>query len=239
MKNFNAGWLVGAALFAGSLPAHAQVQLFESDVSAIHPYLGVEWNSNITQPSVGFEYDIEGRTSLGFEASKPVSDTILIPGLNAYTMHPWLEFEFIEPGNLKVFSFAVRGDYIYEDVSKPDDNYNSFTRSRTGAGPVFALRYPTSPDMTVIPEVSYELFYVKWRTEYLNAPDPSTGGTQNLHYSDANVWHEFMGGVNLLYRINEVSSINFEPKVVLRLGPGTQSSDLFNLDAVFGYAYSF
>lgn len=224
----------GPLILLAALSAFSQVQLFEQDLAGVHPYVGLKWNSNITQPMIGFEYNIEGRTSLGLQAAKPLKDSLKIPGLNAFQLNPYAIFEFIEPGNLTLFSFAMRADFIYEDITRPDSNYNSFSRSSFGGGPVFAMRFQTSEHVVVIPEVSYELYYVSWRWTWVNPPANQKGNDQQT-----GIDHDIIAGVNLMYRFNEASGINFEPKFVAKVGSSRQSSDLINAELIFGYFATF
>src|SRR5690606_32132881 len=108
-----------AMMLSAAMPSVSQVQLFEAEVSGIVPYAGFKWNSGITEILVGAEYTIDGRISLGFNYSKPLSDTLNFdPELRAYSINPYGIFEFIEPDNLKTFSFAIRADYISEGSNK-------------------------------------------------------------------------------------------------------------------------
>jgi hypothetical protein len=240
MKKLTARWAIGPFVLLATVSGFSQVQLLEQDVSGIYPYAGVKWNSKITEPLVGFDYIIEGRTLLGLQASKPLADTLQISGLKTYLVNPYAIFEFIEPGNLTVFSFAMRGDFVYEDVTRPDSNYNTFERTSYGLGPILALRYQTSERVTIIPEASYELFYVKWRGVWLNAPNPNPPpATLPAYTKDSQIWHEVSGGINLLYHLNETNALNFNPKVVFKLGPGHQSTDLLNVDFTVGYCLAF
>src|SRR5687767_5038114 len=100
-----------------ALPVYSQVQLFEAEVSGIIPYVSGKWNPGIQEYVVGLEYNIDGRTTLGFSYSRPIKDTLSFdPALKAYTINPYAIFEFIEPDNLKTFSFAIRTDLISEDA---------------------------------------------------------------------------------------------------------------------------
>src|SRR3954468_23541139 len=108
-----------ALLLMFGIPAFSQVQLFEADVSGVVPYLGVKWNQGITEFQGGAEYTIDGRTTLGFSGSKPLKDTLSFDDkVHGYTINPYGIFEFIEPDNLKTFSFAIRADFIHEDSYK-------------------------------------------------------------------------------------------------------------------------
>ena len=78
------------------------------------------------------------------------SDTIKFDAnLKAYTINPYAIFEFIEPDNLKTFSFAIRADFIHENTTKdeavPGDGdstkLNNFRRSSIGGGPI-SSRFP-------------------------------------------------------------------------------------------------
>ncbi len=259
MKNLATGTAVGTVLLAAA-SAFSQVQIFEQDLAGIHPYAGVNWNSKIIQPVLGFEYSIEGRTSMGLMAAKPLKDTLAIPGVKAFLVNPYIAFEFIEPGNLTLLSFSLRADYIFEDVYKSQDsltmdsltglpptvaNVNSFSRSSYGVGPVFALRFQTSDKITVIPEAAYALYFVTWRWTRLGQLDTTKNPPVLLPPSgkNSNIWHEISAGVNVLYRFNEAQGVNFEPKVVIKVRPGLskgeQSSSLVNAEIRLGYFVSF
>jgi hypothetical protein len=232
---------LAALVFAAVGPVLPNVQIFEQDLAGIHPYLGVLGNSKIIQPLVGFEYNIEGRTSLGVRVGKPLKDTLSFDtDLKAFFANPYAVFEFIEPGNLTVVSFAMRADFVYEDVTKPKDNYNGFTRSAYGGGPVFGLRFQTSDKWVVIPEASYELFYVQWRMNDLFAPNPNPPPqTSPVHVEEKSIRHDVAGGVHVLYRFTEMHGLDFAPRVVVKIGKGLQNSDFLNVDVSFGYFLSF
>ncbi|HKP97414.1 MAG TPA: hypothetical protein VJ385_16840, partial [Fibrobacteria bacterium] len=108
-----------AMVLSTALPVLSQVQLFEAEISGLVPYFGFNWNSGISEITGGAEYTIDGRTTLGFNYSKPLKDTLSFdPELKAYEINPYGIFEFIEPDNLKTFSFAIRADFIHEDSKK-------------------------------------------------------------------------------------------------------------------------
>ncbi len=71
----------------------------------------------------------------------------------------------------------------------------------------------------VIPEVSYELYYVSWRWTWVDPPAKQIGNDQQN-----GIDHDIMGGVNLVYHFNESSGINFEPKFVAKVGSSRDSS---------------
>ena len=105
-----------------ALPVLSQVQLFEAEVSGLVPYVGFKWNSGITEMVGGLEYTIDGRTTLGFDYSKPLKDTLSFdPQLKEYSINPYGIFEFIEPDNLKTFSFAMtRSDWYASMINAFD-----------------------------------------------------------------------------------------------------------------------
>src|SRR5262245_45026313 len=108
---------LGLLLAAG--PIHSQVQLFEQEMSGLSPYFGARWNQGIQEYLAGLEYNIDGRTVLGFEFYKPLKDTLTFdPLVKAYVLNPYAEFEFIEPGSMNNFSFALRADFIQENSTK-------------------------------------------------------------------------------------------------------------------------
>jgi hypothetical protein len=231
------------AIVMATSPAFSQVQLFEAEVSGIVPHAGISWNSGITQYVAGFEYTIDGRTTLGFDYAAPLKDTLTFdPDLKSYTVHPYGEFEFIEPDNLKTFSFAMRVDFIHEDTrDKPSGTpaakkYNSFSRTWLGGGPVFALRIFSSERLALIPAAGYEAYYVTWRKDFL---DPATNGASGTFKEDNNLWHDVSGSCAVHFILNEFNGITFEPKIVARFGDGLQSSDLLNVSASLGYVLAF
>lgn len=228
-------------LLCVSLPSYSQVQLFEAEVSGIVPYAGFKWNSAISEYAVGLEYTIDGRTTLGFNYSRPLKDTLSFdPELKAYSINPYGIFEFIEPDNLKTFSFAIRADFINEDTQKDNptvndkDKLNSFKRTLMGGGPIFALRIFSSDRLVMIPSAAYELFYVTWQRNMLT--DLGNGG----NFSDGEtLWHDIVGGCAFRFILNEFNGIVFEPKVVFKLGEDRSSDDLVNVHANLGYVRAF
>ena len=230
-------------LMAGSV--FAQTELFEQDLSGIHPFAGLKWNSKITQPVLGLEYTIESRSTLGFQMGFPLKDTLFAtPDLDkkveskfhSYFVNPYFMFEFLEPDNAGKFSFSVRGDYIYESTPA-DSNLNGFSRHSLGLGPVFSLRLHAGEKIDVIPQASYEFFYVKWKQNWVthvNAPG-DTGSFADTYF----IQHDISLGANVMYHLNETQGLNFEPKVVLKTGDGLRSSDLLNVDFRIGYFLSF
>ena len=226
-----------------SAPVFSQVQLFEAEVSGIVPFAGVKWNSGITEWNAGVEYTIDGRTTLGFEYAAPLKDTLTFdPTLKAYTIHPYGIFEFIEPDNLKTFSFAIRADFIHEDTkTKPTPKtaldsvlqYNSFSRTLLGGGPVFALRIFSSEKLVLVPSAGYEFFYVTYQRNQLSNKNQGT-------FPDGNfLWHDVTGACAVHFIINEFNGITFEPKVTAKFGEGRKGSDLLNVSASMGYVLAF
>jgi hypothetical protein len=216
-----------------SSSAFAQVQVFEQDLAGIHPFAGFRWNAEIMEYGVGFEYNIEGRTSLGMAYYRPVSDSITFnPELKAYVINPYGEFEFIEPGNLTTFSFAVRFDFIHEDVTRPSDELDSFRRTSLGGGPIFSWRFYANPQLSIVPRVGYEMFYTRWKKDDL---------TENLGEfdSDYEIWHDVIGSFLMVYKLDEFNALTFDPKAVLKLGTGRPTTDFVNVHLNFGWAHSF
>jgi hypothetical protein len=228
------------AIAMATSPVFSQVQLFEAEVSGIVPHAGVLWNSGITQYLAGAEYTIDGRTTLGFEYAAPLSDTLTFDkDLKSYTVHPYGEFEFIEPDNLKTFSFALRVDFIHEDTRAGSDStkkYDSYTRTWMGGGPVFALRIFSSERLALIPAAGYEFYYVTFQKNYL---DPATKGNSGLFDKGNHLWHDLTGSCAVHFLINEFNGLSFEPKVIARFGDGLKSSDMLNVGATLGYVLAF
>jgi hypothetical protein len=230
------------AIAMATSPVFSQVQLFEAEVSGIVPHAGITWNSGITQYVAGLEYTIDGRTTLGFDYAGPFSDTLSFdPDLKAFTVHPYGLFEFIEPDNLKTFSFAVRVDFIHEGTKdKPDDTpptrrYNSFSRTLLGGGPIFALRIFSSERLAIIPAAGYEFYYVRFRKDFL---DPVTGNSGKFD-EGTHLWHDLTGSCALHFVFNEFNGLTFEPKLIARFGDGLKSSDMLNVGATLGYVLGF
>lgn len=230
-----------ALALSAALPAFSQVQLFEAEVSGLVPYAGVKWNSGITQALAGLEYNIDGRTSLGFSYAQPTSDTLSFDkDLHEYTINPYGIFEFIEPDNLKSFSFAIRADLIHEDTKEkpkgtPDSlKYNDFARTQIGGGPQFALRIFSSDKLAMIPSVGYELFYVTYHRNQL-----TSGGKAGNFKDGVYLWHNLYAGCVFHWIFNEFNGLSIEPKVVAKLGSGLSSNDLLNVDFNIGYVRAF
>jgi hypothetical protein len=228
------------AIAMATSPVFSQAQLFEAEVSGIVPHAGITWNSGITEYLAGLEYTIDGRTSLGFDYSAPLGDTISFdPELKAYTIHPYGMFEFIEPDNLKTFSFAMRVDFIHEDTWAKDgpaseaNTYNSFSRTMLGGGPVFALRIFSSERLAIIPAAGYEFYYVTTsKTELVSK-------TSGKPEEGTHLWHDAYGSCALHFILNEFNGISFEPKVTARFGDGLKSGDMLNVGATVGYVLAF
>jgi hypothetical protein len=222
-----------------ALPVFSQVQLFEAEVSGIIPYVAGKWNQGIQEYVVGLEYNIDGRTSLGVSYAKPLKDTLTFdPALKAYTVNPYAVFEFIEPDNLKTFSFAIRADFINEDSNKPKTNdgtnLNSFSRTSIGGGPIFALRIFSSDKLVMIPTAAYEFFYVTYKRD-----DLSVAGTTGKFPEGTNLWHDLTGSCPFHFILNEFNGISLEPKVTVKFGPGHAAKDLLNVSATVGYIRAF
>jgi hypothetical protein len=230
-----------AMVFSTALPVLSQVQLFETEVSGLVPKFSFNWNSGISEAKVGLEYTIDGRTTLGFAYVKPLKDTLTFdPELKAYAINPYGIFEFIEPDNLKTFSFAIRADFIHEDSRKTtataDDalKLNSFTRTQMGGGPIFSLRIFSSDKLVLIPSAAYEFFYVTHQKNELKAK-----GQQGEFTEGTDLWHDVSGSCAFHFIFNEFNGINVEPKVTAKLGSGRSSKDLLNVSADIGYVWAF
>jgi hypothetical protein len=227
--------------------AFSQTEVFERDLTGIHPYTGLKWNKNITQPLVGFEYTIESRTSLGMQVDMPLKDTVFSnppagdtyvksSRFHSYFFNPYVQFEFLEPDNASLFSFSVRGDYVYVSPAS-DDSGNGFSQSSLGLGPVFALRFHAGEKLEIIPKASYEFFFTRLK---MNEPTDSISSDKRGAFSDNSfIQHDISAAVNLLYRLNETQGLNFEPRIVFKLGDGRRSDDLLNIDLQIGYFLSF
>ena len=227
------------AVAMATSPVFSQAQLFEAEVSGIVPHAGITWNSGITQYLAGIEYTIDGRTSLGFEYSAPMGDTLTFdPELKAYSIHPYGLFEFIEPDNLKTFSFAMRVDFIHEDTrAKPastlPSQYNSFSRTLLGGGPIFALRIFSSERLALVPAAGYEFYYVTFSKSQL------VSNTSGKPEEGTNLWHDAYASCAFHFILNEFNGLTLEPKVTARFGDGLKSSDMLNVAATVGYVLAF
>ncbi|MDQ3001253.1 MAG: hypothetical protein M3Y08_08340 [Fibrobacterota bacterium] len=229
-----------ALMLSTALPVLSQVQLFEAEVSGIVPFGGVKWNSGITEWVAGIEYNIDGRTTLGLTYGQPLKDTLTFDkDLKSYTLNPYAIFEFIEPDNLKSFSFAIRVDYIQEDTkAKPKGTedrlkYNSFSRTHIGGGPIFALRLFSSDKLVLIPSAGYEFFYVESKRNQL------ASSTDGNFPKETFLWHDVMGSCSFHFLINEFNGLNFEPKVIAKFGKTRSSKDMLNVTANLGYVKAF
>jgi hypothetical protein len=224
-----------------AIPLRAQVQLFEADMSGIVPHVGGKWNQGIQEWMVGLEYTIDGRTTFGFDYSKPLKDTISFDAsLKAYTINPYAIFEFIEPDNLKTFSFAIRADFLHENTTKkeapagdPDTTkLNNFRRTSLGGGPLFALRIFSSEKLVIVPTAAYEFFYVTFQKNDLD-------GTTGNFVEDNLIWHDVVGSCAVHYHFNEFTGILFEPKLTVQIGEGRTPKDLINVSAKLGLVRGF
>lgn len=244
-----------ALAMATSMPVLSQVQLFEAEVSGLVPYATYRWNQGIQEYGAGIEYNIDGRTSLAFAYSRPVEDSLSFDtNLKSYTINPYAIFEFIEPDNLKTFSFAIRTDFIHEETSPKDKvaklapgssradtiayatQLNSFSRTQIGGGPVFALRIFSSDRLVLVPMVGYEVFYVTSKKADF---DPTKPGTAGYFPSKNYLWHDLVGSCPFHFMLNEFNGITVEPKVIVKFGPGHAAKDLLNLSLTAGYVRSF
>ncbi|MDB5102462.1 MAG: hypothetical protein JWP91_151 [Fibrobacteres bacterium] len=232
--------IIPLAMVLTALPVLSQVQLFESEVSGIVPFAGVKWNSGITEWEAGLEYNIDGRTSLGFSYAQPLKDTLSFdPDLKSYTINPYGLFEFIEPDNLKTFSFAIRADFIQEDTRAKASGtpefmkYNSFSRTQIGGGPQFALRLFSSDKMVIIPTAGYEFFYVTYNRNLLNS-------NQGGEFKEGTyLWHDVIGSCAFHFLLNEFNGLTLEPRVTAKFGEGRASGDMLNVSTSFGYVKAF
>jgi hypothetical protein len=221
-------------------PVFAQVQLFEQDLSGVVPYAGLKWNQAVTEAMLGVEYTIEGRATLGASYAMPLKDTIswdssaafVTDKPTAYVVNPYAIFEFIEPGNLSNFSFAIRADVVYESIDKADDNYNSFRRLQMGAGPMFAWRTWTSDRFAIIPTVSYQFYYVDWKKDEL------TSSESGYYRKGDGVANDFTFSCPFYYKLNEYHGISFEPKALVKFGEGRTDKDLVNIHAQVAYVWT-
>jgi hypothetical protein len=237
MKSFIRMGLALAGLVV--MPAFSQVQLFEQDLSGLVPYLGIKWNQSVAEAQAGLEYSIEGRTTLGFAYTSPLSDTIKWDGSyyqgdkpRTDVINPYMVFEFIEPGNLSTFSFAFRADMLYETLIKDEKNHNNFHRLYIGGGPIFAIRSWTSDRLALIPTASYEFFYVEWKKDLLLSPSsgkPTKG---------KGIAHDFIASCPVYYKFNEFHGMVVEPKGVFKLGETRGTKDLINLQLQVGYVWT-
>jgi hypothetical protein len=225
-----------------ALPVFSQVQLFEAEVSGIVPYVTGKWNQGIQEWTVGGEYNIDGRTTLGFAYSRPIKDTLSFDSkLHSFTINPYAIFEFIEPDNLKTFSFALRTDLISEDASRSSTSdtldvtrFNAFSRTSIGGGPIFALRIFSSDRLALIPTAAYEFFYVTYKRDAVTA-----AGVAGKFPKGKKLWHDLSGSCPFHFILNEFNGITVEPKVTFKFGPGHAAEDLINVSATVGYIRSF
>ncbi len=222
------------------LPLYAQVQLFEADISGIVPHVGGKWSRGVQEWNVGLEYTIDGRTTFGFDYSKPIKDTLTFdPKLKAYTINPYAIFEFIEPDNLKTFSFALRADFIHENTTKSEstpedtDKLNYFRRTSLGGGPIFSLRIFSSEKLALVPSAAYEFFYVTFQSTQLTS---NSGG---LYPEDSMIWHDASGALAFHYHITEFMGLLFEPKVTVQIGDWRRDVDLVNVSTRLGFIQAF
>jgi len=237
--NLKRAYAFALSLLVG-MPLYAQVQLFEADVSGIVPHVGAKWNRGVQEWNVGLEYTIDGRTTFGFDYSKPLKDTLSFDDqLKAYTINPYAIFEFIEPDNLKTFSFAIRADFIHENttksVSTPEDTdkLNNFRRTSLGGGPLFSLRIFSSEKLAMVPTAAYEFFYVTYQRSQLTS---SSGGE---FPEDSMIWHDASGALAFHYHFTEFMGLLFEPKVTVQIGDGRTDKDLINVSSRLGFIRAF
>ena len=218
------------------MPLFAQVQLFEQDASGIVPKVGLDWNSKISSLTAGFEYTIEGRTTLGFTYTHPLKDTLAFdPNLKATGYEPYAIFEFVEPSSANTFSFATKLGFSYYDAPHINaTDLNSFSRYLIHGGPMFGFRILAAETFAFIPTVAYDLSIGKSRTNNLNPPS----GNPIFNKSDL-VWHDFVGACPMLLKLNEFNGLVFEPRLDLKIGKGLSTNDFINASASFGYVLTF
>lgn len=256
------GFLSALFLSFASL-AGAQVQLFEQEVSGIQPYAGFRWNSEISQYVAGFEYNTEGRTTVGFAFSSPLKDTLSFnEDLQSFKLNPYGIFEFIEPGPLNIFSFAMKASFEYENVFASSKTYavvdssvtppepskveepDFFRRTTLGAGPIFGLRLVSGDHFTFIPLLSYEFQYVTFQRRAVEWVEVSPGIFEpriddNTNKDGELLWHQLNAGVAVMAMFDEMNGINVEPRLTVLLGEGRKSSDLLNASVQLGYVRRF
>ena len=231
-----------------AVSAFSQTDVFEQDLSGIHPYAGLKWNSKITQPVLGVEYTIESRASLGIQMGMPLSDTMFstlkptdslsASKLHSYFFNPYAVFELLEPDNNSKLAFSLRADYIFESAPS-DSGRNSYRRHSFGIGPVFGYRVHANEKIDVIPQLSYEFFYTKWRRNWLGVRRTDGTYTVGVFDDDYFIQHDIKLSADVLYKLDEVQGLTAEPGIVLKLGDGRRSSDLLNIDLRIGYYRSF
>lgn len=208
-------------------------------MSGVVPNVGFKWSQAVQEWSVGLEYTIDGRTTFGFGYSKPLSDTLSFdPNLKAYTINPYAIFEFIEPDNLKTFSFALRADFLHENTTKSEataqdpSKLNNFRRTSLGGGPIFSLRIFSSEKLVMIPSAAYEFFYVTFQRNRLIDLD-------GQFEDDKMIWHDAVGSCAFHYHFSEFTGIVAEPKVTVQIGDGRSTKDLVNVALRFGLVRAF
>ncbi len=212
----------------------SQVHLVEQEMSAVVPQTGVQWNSGITSYMGGLEYVVEGRTSLGLRVSRALTDTVVLnptlPPLKSTVINPYAVFEFIEPGNLSIFSFALKAGFTWMDASGTGADLSSFERTIYSAGPIFGFRMQPSPGFAYIPTVGYEFQFTKWQRNTL------IDGVGEFE-EDNDFWHDVTAGVHLVAVLNEFHSLSFQPYASFLFGTGREAADLINVGLNVAYAW--
>ncbi len=228
---------VPSFLILMAAPLFAQVQLFEQDMSGIVPKIGFEWNSQISHITGTFEYNIEGRTTLGCTYLKPMKDTLTFDNtLKGFGVDPYVVFEFVEPSLVNTFSFAVKAGFSYAGATAPENNLHTFSRYLIHGGPQFAFRFLTSETFALIPTVGYDLGIGKSKSEYTI---DSAGVKVGRFPKKDLVWHTITGSVPMNYKISEFNGLVFEPVLNLKIGEGLKPTDFINVAINFGYVRYF
>ncbi len=235
-----------ACLLLSAVSSFSQTELFEQDVSGIHPYAGLTWNSKIAQPMLGFEYTLDGRLTFGVQAgmpvkdtafSKPTGDSLIASGFHTYFFNPYLQVELLEPKEGRNLSFSARGDFIYENTPS-DPHGNGIVRSGFGIGPEMAYRFRAGDQTDIIPRISYEFFYARWKRNwatYNNGPGNPPGHFDNEYF----LQHDFRAGIDWVYWFTETQGFNFEPGALFQFGDGLRRSDWVNVGVQAGYLLAF
>ncbi len=225
--------------------ASAQVQLFEQDASGLVVSVGSQWSPGIAEYMADLEYNIEGRTTLGFKAMKPFADTLfqnysdaqLDKDLKAYLLGTYLILEFVEPGLVNMFSFAMRFDFSYEGAQKEETNFNSFTRMILGGGPIFGFRFILNDYVNLLPTLGYTFSYAKYHRDLIPKP---TVQIKNPFVEGYVLWQDAYGAFATQIQFDELNSMLVEPKLTLKYGDlRDPANDLFQLGLRVGYVRKF
>jgi hypothetical protein len=238
-------WTTLVFLLSSATSGFSQTELFEQDVSGIHPYAALKWNSKITEPLLGFEYVLEGRLAVGAEVGTPLKDTAFsMPGtdsliaskFHAYFFNPYLQVEVMGSAD-KDLSLSVRGDFIYENTPA-DSHGNDIVSSGFGLGPVLVYRIRVGDQTYLIPRASYEFFYDRWKRNWVtydNGPGNAPGHFDDEYF----LQHNLALSTDVEYWLTETQGFNFEPKALFEFGDGLRKSDLVNIGVQAGYLLAF